>query len=262
MSYTGDRAMIRLVIDIMTKTGKKPRWIWSCFWGIFLAVYIGLYIYTSCIVFGGLVTYQTEQIYEKYADGIFYTNVDIYKIDTNSDLIEIPISEFLLFAERGTSAQFTVSKISGKLYEIQCDGKVLYKVSTAQTAAWVQQPLFLSLIGICIFMLIVVNIKNPKGFVEKWQQEMHILSNQKVFKKTEWHYPLYKSLIRISVRQNNKKTKFWYATEQFEQIEHSIKSASQNAALILKKKKNQLISFTVVDTLNNHEVFTGFFCKY
>ena len=77
--------------------------------------------------------------------------------------------------------------------------------------------------------------------------------------KTEWHYPLYKSLIRISVRQNNKKTKFWYATEQFEQIEHSIKSASQNAALILKKKKNQLISFTVVDTLNNHEVFTGFF---
>lgn len=262
MSYAGDHAMIRLIIFIMTKTGKKPRWIWNCFWGIILAFWIGLYIYSSCVIFGGLVTYQTEQIYENYVDGILYTNVDIYKIETNSDRIEIDISEFLEIAQRGDSVQVTVSKISGELIAIQCDGKVLYKVSTAPTAAWAQQPMLLSLIGICIFMLIVVNIKNPKGFVEKWQQEMQILSDQRAFKKTEWYYPLYKSLIRISVRQNNKKTKFWYATEQFEQIEYSVKSASQNAALILKKKKNQLISFTVLDTLNNHEVFTGFFCKY
>jgi len=174
MSYSGDYAMIHLITFIMTKTGKKPRWVWSCFWGIFLAFYIGLYIYTSCIVFGGLVTYQTEQIYEKYADGILYTNVDSYKIDTTSDRIEIPISKFLTYAERRTSVQLTVSKISGKLYEIQCDGKVLYKVSTAPTAAWAQQPLFLALIGTCIFMLIAVNLKNPKGRLKKLQEEMNI----------------------------------------------------------------------------------------
>mgnify|MGYP003291095430 CR=1 FL=1 len=40
MSYADDHAIIHLITFIMTKTGKKPRWIWSCFWGIFLAVYI------------------------------------------------------------------------------------------------------------------------------------------------------------------------------------------------------------------------------
>ena len=143
MSYAGDHAIIHFITFMMTKTGKKPRWVWNCFWGVFLTIFIGFYIYTSCIVFGGLVTYQTEQIYEKYADGILHTNVDSYKIDTTSDLIEIPISKFLTSADRGTSAQFTVSKISGELYEIQYDGKILYKVSTAPTVAWAQQPLFL-----------------------------------------------------------------------------------------------------------------------
>ena len=146
MSYAGDHAIIHLITFIMTKTGKKPRCVWNCFWGIFLAIFIGFYIYTSCIVFGGLVTYQTEQIYEKYADGILHTNVDSYKIDTTSDRIEIPISKFLTSADRGTSVQLTVSKISGELIEIQSDGKVLYKVPVVSSAVWIQQPLFLNLL--------------------------------------------------------------------------------------------------------------------
>ena len=259
MSYTGDRAMIHLIVFIMTKTGKKPRWIWSCFWGIILAIYIGVYIYSACIIFGGLVTYQTEQIYEKYADGLLYTNVDTYKIETTSDLVEIPISEFLEFAQSGDSVQLTVSKISGELIAIQRDGKVLYKVPAVSSAVWIQQPLFLALIGTCIFMLIAVNLKNPKGFVEKLQQEMQILPNQKAFKKTEWHYPLYKSLIRISVRQNNKKQKFWYDADQLGRIENLVKSASPNAELKSERKRNKLRSFTVRDTLNDHTVFTGLF---
>ena len=259
MSYAGDHAIIHFITFIMTKTGKKPRWIWNCFLGIILAFWIGVYIYSSCVIFDGLVTYQTEQIYEKYAEGILYTNVDTYKIKTNSDLIEIPISEFLTFAERGTSAQLTVSKISGELVEIQSDGKVLYKVPVVSSAVWIQQPLFLALIGTCIFMLIAVNIKNPKGFVKKMQEEFQILSIQKVFKKTEWHYPLYKSLVRISVRQNNKKQKFWYHADQLEQIENLVRSASQNVELQLERKRNKLRSFTVRDTLNDHMVFTGLF---
>ena len=104
-----------------------------------------------------------------------------------------------------------------------------------------------------------VNIKNPKGFVKKMQEEFQIISIQKVFKKTEWHYPLYKSLVRISVRQNNKKQKFWYNADQLEQIENLIKSASPNAELQSERKRNKIHSFTVTDKLNNHAVFTGFF---
>ena len=81
----------------------------------------------------------------------------------------------------------------------------------------------------------------------------------KAFKKIEWYSPLYMSLVDISVRQNNKKHKFWYDKEQLGQIENLVKSASKNAELKLETKGNKIISFTVVDTLNNSVRFTGLF---
>ena len=81
----------------------------------------------------------------------------------------------------------------------------------------------------------------------------------KKFKEIEWYSPLYFSLVDISIRQNNKKHKFWYDKEQLGQIENLVKSASKNAELKLETKGNKIISFTVVDTLNNSVRFTGFF---
>lgn len=74
-----------------------------------------------------------------------------------------------------------------------------------------------------------------------------------------WIYELYSVLVDISVRQNNKKLKYWYNTDQFEQIEDLVKSASENAELKLETKGNKLVSFKVVDTLNQRVVFTGLF---
>lgn len=82
---------------------------------------------------------------------------------------------------------------------------------------------------------------------------------QKPLKKVEWHYPLYTSLVDISVRKNNKKLKFWYDVDQLDQIESLVQAASDNAELKLEAKKNRLVSFTVINTLNNRVVFTGLF---
>ena len=84
---------------------------------------------------------------------------------------------------------------------------------------------------------------------------------KKPFKKTEWYHPLYVSLIDISVRQNNKKLKFWYDIDQLEQIDSLVKSASENAELKLETKGSKIVSFTVVDTLNNSIRFKGLFTK-
>lgn len=81
----------------------------------------------------------------------------------------------------------------------------------------------------------------------------------KAFKKTEWYHPLYTSLVDISVLQNNKKHKFWYDIDQLEQIEKIVTSASQYAELKLETKGSKLVSFKVVDTLNNSVRFTGYF---
>lgn len=75
----------------------------------------------------------------------------------------------------------------------------------------------------------------------------------------KWIYELYSVLVYISVHQNNKKLKYWYNIDQFEQIEDLVKSASENAELKLETKGNKLVSFKVVDTLNQRVVFTGLF---
>ena len=70
---------------------------------------------------------------------------------------------------------------------------------------------------------------------------------------------MYMALIDISVRQNNKKLKFWYGKEQLEQIKNLVNSASENAELKFETRGNKLVSFKVVDTLNHHVMFTGLF---
>ncbi len=79
------------------------------------------------------------------------------------------------------------------------------------------------------------------------------------FEKNKWIYALNASLVDVSIRQNNKKHKFWYDLEQLEQIENLVRSASDNAELKLVTKGNKLVSFTVIDTLSNRVVFTGLF---
>ena len=83
--------------------------------------------------------------------------------------------------------------------------------------------------------------------------------HQKSFKKIEWYSPLYNALVDIAVRRNNKKLKFWYDKDQLEQIENLVKSASENAELKFETKENKIVSFTVIDMLNNSARFTGYF---
>ena len=79
------------------------------------------------------------------------------------------------------------------------------------------------------------------------------------FEKINWEYELYSALVDISVRQNNKKHSFWYDTDQLEQIENLVKSASKNAELKLETKGNKTVYFTVVDKTDNSVIFKGLF---
>ena len=79
------------------------------------------------------------------------------------------------------------------------------------------------------------------------------------FENHKWKFELYTSLVDLAVRKNNKKHKFWYDLDQLEQIENIVKSASENAEIKLKMRGNKIVSFKVVDTLNNSVRFTGSF---
>lgn len=75
----------------------------------------------------------------------------------------------------------------------------------------------------------------------------------------KWTYELYTSLVDLAVRKNNKKHKFWYDRDQLKQIESLVKSASEHAELKLETRKNKIVSFTVIDTLDNRVRFKGSF---
>ena len=72
-------------------------------------------------------------------------------------------------------------------------------------------------------------------------------------------YELPSALEDIAIRKNNKKLNFWYDTDQLEQIENLVKSASKNAELKLETKGNKTVYFTVVDKTDNSVIFKGLF---
>lgn len=107
--------------------------------------------------------------------------------------------------------------------------------------------LYISVDFVCIVLAIVFLIRTLKvGIMAPYENN-------------KWTYELYSSLVDISVRQNNKKLKFWYNKDQIEQIESLVKSASEKAQLKLITKRNKVVSFMVIDTLNNCVTFTGLF---
>ena len=106
---------------------------------------------------------------------------------------------------------------------------------------------YLSVGFVCIALAILFLIRALKVAI------MAPLENHK------WTYELYSSLVDIAVRKNNKKLKFCYNKDQLEQIEGLVKSASENAELKIETKGTKVISFKVVDTLNQRVIFTGLF---
>ena len=74
-----------------------------------------------------------------------------------------------------------------------------------------------------------------------------------------WRYELYNALVGMAVRKNNKKLKFWYTTNQLDQIDDLVKSASDHVELKLETQGSKLVAFFVVDTADGRVVFTGRF---
>ena len=57
----------------------------------------------------------------------------------------------------------------------------------------------------------------------------------------------------------NKKHKFWYKSGQLKEIEDLICSANKNTELKFERNGNRLLSFEVIDTLDERVIFKGFF---
>ena len=137
-------------------------------------MFVGLliYIYSTIDILGGCVLYEENTRYIKYDEGFLYTENGEYEIETEE--ADISIDNFIENAKSGDDIILKVSKLNSRLYEIQRNGMILYQIPPIPSAIWLQQPLFISLIGICVFGLVVTNLKNPKCRLKKLQRELNI----------------------------------------------------------------------------------------
>ena len=163
---------IGIITELLLKNKKKTRLVWNIFWGAILTFWLVFYIYTTGSILGGLSLYEENTRYIKYDEGFLYTEHGEYEIKTEE--VDISIETFLENAKSGDNIQLKISKINGELYEIQKNGIVLYQIPLIPIAIWIQQPLCIIFMGICIFGLVVTNLKKPKGQLKKIQQELNI----------------------------------------------------------------------------------------
>ncbi len=113
--------------------------------------------------------------------------------------------------------------------------------------------------GLIFVVFLILFERQLKEHRKKIERNTAKTPRRKPLKKTKWYYPLYTSLIDVSACQSNKKHKFRYNPAQLKEIEDLVHSAAENAELKLKRKGDKLVSFKVIDTLNDHIVFTGLF---
>ena len=70
------------------------------------------------------------------------------------------------------------------------------------------------------------------------------------YENEKWRYVLYTSLVDISVRRNNKKHKFWYKTDQLNEIQDLVHSAAETPQNDMKK---EYMSFDLTNTITQSD---------
>ena len=118
---------------------------------------------------------------------------------------------------------------------------------------------FAAAMALVLLVFIILFERRYKEKKPKNKRNARQASPRKRLRKNQWHFPLYTALIELSARRNKKKHRFWYRSDQLERIENLVNAASENAALKIQTKEEKPVSFTVIDTLNDHVVFTGRF---
>ncbi len=171
----------------------------------------------------------------------FVLNVINFAVLLISEIIlclpKIPCAEYIY------TIAFKVRKHHYRHWEIP-----LYSVNEIVAA---ELPIYF-MIAVFVFFFVLMCVYEYKD--HKRQKTL-----AKPIMKPKWHTPLYFALADISVRKNKKKLKFWYSEDQLDKIEAMVKAASENAELLIERKGNRPVSFTVNDKLNNRIVFRGCF---
>ena len=151
---------------------KRTRTFWNIFFCIIIAVILLALSLFAFQIASENVKYHTEQIFIEYEGGFLGTDSERFKIP-NEERQEIGIQRLIRRVQRGDGITLTVSRLSGTLLEVEYAGDLVYKREPTPVlpTALACVILVIPMLGFCIFMLIITNIKNPGKRIEKMQDK-------------------------------------------------------------------------------------------
>ena len=152
---------------------KRTRKFWNVFFGIMITASVILMTAPFCLVISERCTYDREEIFVEYKDGVLATSVASYKV-VEPGKQNVKINNLTKRVEAGDKIELTISKVNGKLIEARHQNEVVYSIEMIPTmpALLFLIVVFLPLIGVMVFLWIVVNLKNPPKKLDKLQGEM------------------------------------------------------------------------------------------
>ncbi len=148
---------------------------------------------------------------------------------------------------------FPRSSYGGRTRSIDIELNSLNEVIPAETSRT-----FALVMVLIVFIFLILSIPKKKKN-QKRKTKNNIRATKRALENFELYHQLSTSLIDIAVRTNNKKRKFWYKPDQLDTIEDLVRSTTENIELKLERKGNKLVSFEVIDKMNNRVIFTGLF---
>lgn len=152
---------------------KRSRVFWSMLFGAMMVIIlISSFVYLYQVI-SGCFKYDTEQVFIDYKDGYFITDVTEYELPKNPESKNIMLIHRL---NSGDKISLSVSSLSGELLEVRHLNDIVYQKAVTSIVSTVLVCLLLicPMLGILIFMLVAVNIKNPGKRIYKIQKELLI----------------------------------------------------------------------------------------
>lgn len=150
---------------------KKTKQFWNLFYSSALLIICCVLFIFVFQIFCENNTYEAKQIFIEYTDNHIITDTSTFKI-AEANKQEIKIHRLTQNVEKGDTIVLIISKITGDLLEIKYQETVVYRKtqidsSSVLGAAIVTLPMIL----LCIFMLIITNMKNPNKWVRDYQDK-------------------------------------------------------------------------------------------
>ena len=150
---------------------KRSRLFWNLFfYSVIFVIALAMSVFVYQIV-SDHSKYDEEQIFIEYKNGYLITDIASFKTPKNEEQ-EINIKTLIQSVNSGDKICLTISKVSGDLLEVKHNNNSIYKKATTPILPTVLASFILvfPILGFCIFMLFVVNIKNPSEKIDKIQR--------------------------------------------------------------------------------------------